>query len=34
MQNNGRLLQHDIARPHTAKVTTAYLQNNNIPELP
>jgi transposase len=34
MQNNGRLLQHDNARPQTARVTTAYLQNNNIPVLP
>jgi hypothetical protein len=31
MQNNGRLFQHDNARPHTARVTTAYPQINNIP---
>jgi transposase len=34
LQNNGRLFQHDNARPHTARVTTAYLQNKNIPVLP
>ena len=34
MQNNGRLFQHDNARPHTARMTTAYLQNNNVPILP
>jgi transposase len=34
MQNNGRLFQHDNTGPHTTRVTTAYLQNNNIPVLP
>ena len=34
MQNNGRIFQQDNARPHTARITTAYLQNNNIPVLP
>jgi hypothetical protein len=33
MQNNGRLLQHDNAKPHTARVTIAYLQKYNIPVL-
>ena len=33
MQNNGRMFQHDNARPQTAQITTAYLQNNNIPAL-
>ena len=34
MQNNGRIFQQDNARPHTARIATAYLQNNNIPVLP
>lgn len=34
MQNNGRMFQHDNARPHTARITTAFLQHNNIPVLP
>jgi transposase/transposase-like protein len=34
VQKNGRLFQHDNARSHTAKLTTAYLQNHNNPVLP
>jgi hypothetical protein len=34
MQNSDQLFQHDNTRPHTARVTTAYLHNNNIPILP
>jgi hypothetical protein len=34
MQNNGRLFQHDNPRPRTARVTTAYPENNNVPVLP
>lgn len=34
MQNNGRIFQHDNARPHTARLTTPLLQTNNITLLP
>lgn len=30
MQNNGRIFQQDNARPHTARITTAFLQRNNV----
>lgn len=31
---NGRISQHDNAQPHTAKLTTTFLQKNNITILP
>ncbi|KAL4224672.1 hypothetical protein ACF0H5_015369 [Mactra antiquata] len=36
MQNHGpqAIFQHDNARPHTARVTTAFLANNNVNVLP
>lgn len=34
MQNHGRIFQHDNARPHTARLTTTFLQTNNIILLP
>ena len=36
MQNNGpqATFQHDNARPHTARVTTRFLANNNVNVLP
>lgn len=34
MQNNGRIFQQDNARPHTARITTAFLQRNNVDVLP
>lgn len=34
MANANAVFQHDNARPHTARLTTAFLQNNNINVLP
>jgi transposase len=34
MQQNGARFQHDIARPHTAGITTALLTNSNVAVLP
>ena len=33
-RNPGLTLQQDNARPHRARLTTTFLQNNNIPVLP
>jgi len=32
--NPGMVLQQDNARPHTARITQHFLQDNNIPTLP
>lgn len=34
MQNNGTIFQHANARPHTARLTTTFLQTDNITLLP
>jgi hypothetical protein len=34
MQQNGARFQHDNARPHTARITTALLTNSNVAVLP
>lgn len=34
MHSSGRIVQHNNARPHKARFTTAFLQTNNITVLP